>query len=188
MYRLEEYKNMTTIENYLKNYVDVEDFLIFCKACGCYGQVWSCPPYDFDPEEYWKKYRYIYIIGTKMTFDPNAADNEIGKEETMRYIKREYHKIKDTLSEKMRQLERKYPGGVSLSAGNCNICEICTRPTGEACRCPDELRYSIESLGGNVIKTAEELLGFGLIWSGGDLPEYLTLVNGFLTDDPNVEL
>lgn len=188
MYRLEEYKNMTTIDNYLKDYVDVEGFLIFCKACECYGKVWSCPPYDFDPQEYWKKYKYIYIIGTKMTFVTNAADNEMGKEEAVQYIKQEYHTVKEFLSEKMRELEKKYPGGISLSAGNCNICSKCTKPTGKACRYPDELRYSIESLGGNVIKTAEELLGIELKWSDGKLPEYLTLVNGFLTDDPNVEI
>ncbi len=188
MYRLEEFKNMTTTENYLKNYVDVKGFLTFCKACGCYGQVWSCPPYDFDPQEYWKIYKYIYIIGTKMTFEPDTADSEMGKEEAVQYMRREYHKVKDALSERMKELERRHPNGISLSAGNCNLCEKCTRPEGDACRRPDEIRYSIESLGGNVIKTAEELLGFGLVWSGGDLPEYMTLVNGFLTDDPNVEI
>ena len=38
------------------------------------------------------------------------------------------------------------------------ICSTCTRPMGKSCLYPDMLRYSIESLGGDVVKTAENLL------------------------------
>ena len=130
MYHMEEFKNMTTTENYLANYVDVAGFLKYCEACRYYGKIWTCPPYEFNPEEYWKIYKYIYIIGTKVTFDRTAADGETGKEETEKYIRREFYKIKKSLTEKMLALEKKYPSGISLSAGNCSICRSCTRPTG----------------------------------------------------------
>jgi predicted metal-binding protein len=188
MYQLEEFKNKTDIKNYLENYVDVPVFLEYCKECRHYGRIWSCPPYDFEPEEYWKKYQYIHLIGTKLIFDRGEAGEGKTKEETEKYARKEFFRIKTLLSEKMHELEKKYPGSVALSAGNCNICKRCTRPEGNACLHPDRLRYSIESLGGNVEKTAGELLGIQLQWMDGKLPEYLTLVNGFLTNDPDVEI
>ena len=41
------------IETYVKDYVDVETFQACCKACPHYNTVWSCPPYDFNPLDYW---------------------------------------------------------------------------------------------------------------------------------------
>lgn len=187
MYRIEEFKNKTTVKNYLENYVDVEVFLEYCKACWCYGRIWSCPPYNFDPKTYWNKYRYIHILGTKITFDRDTIDKEKGKGAAA-YIRQVYLNAKEQLSEKMYGLEQKYPGSVTLSAGNCTICDECTKLAGQACLHPGRMRYSIESLGGNVVKTAEELLGVRLQWTDGDLPETLTLVNGLLTDDPKAEI
>ena len=43
------------------------------------------------------------------------------------------------------------------------------------------MRYSIESLGGNVGKTASKLLGVELMWmEEKKLPAYFVLVNGLL--------
>lgn len=187
MYHIEEFKNKTTVKNYLEHYVDVTAFLEYCKACRCYGRIWSCPPYDFEPEAYWEMYRYVHILGTKLTFDREAIEKEKGKEAAA-YIRQVYLNAKEQLSEKMYGLEQRYPGSVTLSAGNCTICSECARPAGQACLHPDRMRYSIEALGGNVVKTAEELLGVRLQWTDGDLPETLTLVNGLLTDDPAAEI
>ena len=164
------------------------EFLKCCEACRHFGKNWSCPPYDFNPEDYWSQYEYIYVFGAKIIFDSTITNSEIGKLKAELYLMREFHKTKKVLTEKMIKLEKRYPGSISLSAGNCSICQSCTRLIEKNCVYPDKLRYSIESLGGNVVKTADELLGLELIWSNRELPEYLVLVSGFLSDDPNVIL
>ncbi|HML38803.1 MAG TPA: DUF2284 domain-containing protein [Bacillota bacterium] len=188
MYRLEELKNKIAVENYLEHYIDVAGFLEYCKQCENYGRIWACPPYDFDPEGIWKKYKYLHLLGTKIVFDQATIDEELEGEALKEYISQIFLKEKSVLFERIRELEKKYPGSIGLSAGSCHICAICSRPSGKACLYPEEMRYSIESIGGDVQKTARELLGIELKWSDGRLPEYFTLVNGLLTNDPDVEI
>ena len=46
------------------------------------------------------------------------------------------------------------------------------------------MRYSIESLGGDVGKTTKDLLGLELKWmTEGRMPEHFILVNGLLTTE-----
>jgi len=97
-------------------------------------------------------------------------------------------KEKDVLSKKIQALEKEYPGSIGLSAGSCHICHQCTRPKDGGCRYSDEIRNFIEFLGGDVGKTAGDLLAMQLKWMKEKLPECLTLVNGFLTDNPAVEI
>lgn len=177
------------IVDYLENYVNVDEFLEYCKECEHFGKYWACPPYDFAPEDYWRKYRYLYVIGTKIMFDPETINQYTEKEEREKYLKEVLQKEKKILSDHLGELEKKYPGSASLAAGGtCDICSVCTRQSGKHCAYPDRIRYSIESLGGNVGKTVSKLLGIELLWMEEDkLPEYFTLVSGFLTDDPNVE-
>ena len=81
------------------------------------------------------------------------------------------------------ELEERYPGSVSLSAGCCSLCrpEGCGRASGLACRYPQKMRYSIESLGGNVGLTVSKLMGIELEWvTEGRLPSYFVLVGGLL--------
>ena len=50
------------------------------------------------------------------------------------------------------------------------------------CRRPELMRYSIESLGGDVCATAQNLLATPIKWaSEGRVPEYFVLVCGLLT-------
>ena len=52
---------------------------------------------------------------------------------------------------------------------------------GEPCLFPDKMRYSIESLGGNVGLTIEKLMGLHLEWmEEGHLPHHFVLVCGLL--------
>ena len=41
------------VAEYLRGYVDMPKFLVFCKACPNYGHIWSCLPFDFDHMEMW---------------------------------------------------------------------------------------------------------------------------------------
>jgi predicted metal-binding protein len=186
VYRLEEFKNKSTMRDYMKEFVDPKVFLKYCEACENFGKIWSCPPYAFEPEEYWEKYRYIHILGTKIIFDRQSITEAEMADGVEKYVKRTFFKVKQLLAEKMEAMERNYPG-VSLSAGNCNLCRKCTRDSGDGCRYPDRMRYSIESLGGDVVGTAKELLGIEVQWADSELPEYLVLVNGFLTDEKDLD-
>ncbi|HWQ77693.1 MAG TPA: DUF2284 domain-containing protein, partial [Anaerovoracaceae bacterium] len=125
---------------------------------------------------------------TKLIFEQSTIEEKAEKEETGEYIGQVFLNEKKKLFERLLELEKKYPGGIGMSAGDCHLCGKCTRSAGEACLHPDKMRYSIESLGGNLVKTTEELLGIELKWVEGKLPEYLTIVTGFLTDDPEAEI
>ena len=60
----------------------------------------------------------------------------------------------------------------------------CTRVNEEPCRHPEKMRYSIEALGGDVSKTAADLLDLELKWGkNGELPEYFVLVGGMIYSD-----
>ena len=190
MYHTEQIKGKRIlVSEYLEQYVDVAGFLEYCKECEHYGKYWSCPPYDFDPLDYWKKFRYLYVIGTQIIFDKETVARVTEKDAREKYMREVLMDEKKILSDRMRALEKKYPGSISLSAGgNCDICSRCARQISKPCAYPDSVRYSIESLGGNVGKTVSKLLNIELLWMEDKLPEYFTLVNGFLTNDPDVEL
>lgn len=185
MYRMEEFKNRTTMKECIENYKNAAGFLDYCeKNIGC-GQVWSCPLYDFDPEDYREKYEYFYLIGKKIYFDQNGSDDvKTGKE----YISRVCIREKDRLTDQVRALEKKYPGSIGLSAGSCHMCRQCARPLDNGCRYSDEIRYFLESLGADLGKTAGELLGVDFQLMKQKSPECYTLINVLLTDDPKIEM
>lgn len=173
--KIETYEKTINTEEYTEGYVNVEEFLAYCKECENYDRKWSCPSYDFAPEDYWKKFEHFYVVGKKLILEEEEKDAE-----TCREL---FRKVKNDLTEELFEKETEYPGSRSLSAGSCEVCGIdnCTRKTGEPCRFPEKLRYSIESLGGNVGLTARKLLGIELQWiEEGKIPDYFVLIGGLL--------
>lgn len=171
-YSLERFEADINIEDYIRDYVDVERFLECCKACPNYGKVWSCAPYDFDPLEIWNSYEKLRVIGYRITFGNDRTREEM--------IDAEW-KVKRKLGRELFEMEDQFPGSMQLSAGSCDICKACTRKQGTPCAHPDLMRYSIESIGGNVAKTIEDLCGIEIEWIEGDsLPEHFVLVGGLL--------
>ncbi len=172
--KIDTFEKNISVADYVNGYVNVEEFLECCRVCENYDQKWSCPSYDFDPvEDYWKKYENLYIIGKKMILEEDEKENW---EALMKQVKQQ-------LTETLYAEEEKHPGSVSLSAGSCNICgeNNCSKKAGEPCRFPEKMRYSIESLGGNVGLTASRLLGIRLQWiEEGQVPDYFVLVGGLL--------
>lgn len=185
MYRKETIKNKTTMQEYLDGYKKAAGFLDYCeKNMGC-QQVWSCPLYDFNPEDYGVNYKYLYLIGSKITLDEEGVSacsksgdyfNQICLEE--KYI----------LSKKVMALEKKYPGSLGLVTGDCHMCSQCMRPSKTGCRYSDEIRYFLESIGMDAVKTAGEYLGIKLQMMKQKQPECVTLIQGLLTDEPKVEI
>ena len=172
--KIETYEKTVSVPEYIEGYVNVEEFLECCKVCGNYERKWSCPPYDFEPvKDYWSKFEHFYVVGKKMILREEEKEHW---EDLMKQVKQE-------LTETLFQEEAKHPGSRSLSAGSCHICGEgnCSKPLGEPCRYPEKMRYSIESLGGNVGLTASKLLGVELQWiEEGKLPDYFVLVGGLL--------
>lgn len=171
-----------SVDEYLEQYVDVETFLDACKACSNYDKVWSCPSYDFNVIQYWKRFQTLHLTACKILFPEEMLAKTYTKEETDRIIRQVVLPEKQRLTDMLMEEEKKYPGSVSLSAGTCQLCENgCAKPLGKPCRFPEKMRYSIEALGGNVGLTIEKLMGIRLEWmEEGKLPHHFVLVCGLL--------
>ena len=72
---------------------------------------------------------------------------------------------------------------LGLYLGKCNMCMRCTREFGAPCKMPFKMRYSLESLGGEVDRAVEDIFGYEILYAhDGKLPEYLIFVGGLLYD------
>lgn len=182
MYTTKRYGASVPVSDYLEGYVDVDTFLECCKACPNYDSKWSCPSYDFDVTAYWKKYKTLDLTAVKIIFDEEYAGKEFPEEEIQRITETSVMENKRQLSKELLLREKEIPGSISLSAGSCILCEgNCSRKEGKPCRFPDKMRYSIESLGGNVGLTISKLMGIELEWiQEGRLPHHFVLVCGLL--------
>lgn len=188
-YRIEIYENQVPVEEYIENCVNVEEFLEYCKECRNYNTTWSCPPFDFSPEDYWKRYDTLYLYARKIIFAPEMV--QAG------YTDQQLHEItssvtrieKGKMSQVLAAMEEKHPKSVALSAGHCMECEElgCTRTQKLPCREPGKMRYSIEALGGNVGLTITKYMKLQLLWiEEGKLPDYFILVGGLLMKEGKV--
>lgn len=174
--RIENFEKTIDVETYIRDYVNVEEFVECCKKCPMYQKKWSCPEFDFDPVDYWKQFKWLRIYGKKIYLED---DKDITMDNMDKFLRDFQNQIADELFEE----EKKVPGSVSLSAGSCIVCgeDNCSKKEGLPCRYPEKLRYSIESLGGNVGLTVSKLLGIDLLWcEEGKLPEYFVMVGGLL--------
>ena len=170
-YTLKRFEAETDVKTYVRDFVDVGGFLECCKVCPNYNNVWSCPPYDFDPMDYWNSFKRILVAGYQITFQG---------EHTQETMTETLWDVKQKLAEELYEL-KEFPGSQSLSAGTCQICKSCSKQEGAPCRFPDKMRYSIESIGGNVGKTISSLCGIEIEWiEDGKLPEHFVLVGGLL--------
>jgi hypothetical protein len=178
MYRIEEFKNRTPMKAYHKDYENGQGFLGYCEKKTGYDQIWSCPLYDFNPEGYRKKYKYLYIIGKRIIFEQTADE---------RYVNQVCLEEKENLTKKIKNLKKSHPDSLAVSAGSCHVCSWCRRAEGRGCRYSDDIRRFIEFIGGNAGETAGEVLAIEMKWMKQKLPESLTLINGLLTNDPRIE-
>lgn len=182
MYTTEFYTTSIAVSDYKEKYIDIPTFTDCCKACPNYDRLWSCPSYDFDTEAFWDQFQTLDLFAVKIIYDDNYAGQQFSEEEIADIMHQSLDVEKARISQDLFTLEEKYPGSVSLSAGSCSLChKDCTRPKGKPCRYPDKLRYSIESLGGNVGLTLSQCMGIQLEWmEEGRLPHYFVLVAGLL--------
>lgn len=184
MYKIVEYSANIDVKSYLNYYVDIPTFLACCKQCSNYNQIWSCPPYEFDVESYWKNYDQLHLYGRQIIFDEDTRFRTYTEDEMNQLLEAVLSKEKQILTEQLYSLENANPGSISLSAGSCQLCgkNNCSKKQNKPCLFPDKMRYSIESLGGNVGKTISDLFHIELEWmEEGKLPRHFVLVSGLLT-------
>lgn len=169
-YTIEVKTAVIDVKEYVDGCVDVEKFLAFCKECKNYGKKWSCPPFDFDPLDIWAKYDVFEVTAYILRPDRSVTMAEASEMLTFE---------KNRMQTELQRTEDE--NSYVLGAGSCTLCEKCAKTEGEPCRFPDKMRYSIEALGGDVVKTAEKYLGMKILWStDGSVPEYLMPVGGVL--------
>lgn len=176
------FEHIVPMEEYLRDCVDVPRFLGYCSHCSNFGKTWSCPEFSFDPRDYWKKFKSFKIIGMKVIVPKELRNKVYSKEESDDFILAFLDKYKKQFDEHIMQEEKKV-GGVGLNGGSCLLCAPapCSRQEGKPCRHPDKMRYSIESLGGDVSLSVTKYLHQKLEWiKDGKLPGHFILVGGVL--------
>ncbi|MGI6028893.1 MAG: DUF2284 domain-containing protein [Candidatus Heteroscillospira sp.] len=177
-YSVQPMEACVPVDEYLDTCVNVEKFLGYCRECGNYKHRWSCPPFDFEPVTLWKQYRTFRVFARILTVVPGT-----GLPAMLKGMMEE----KSRLMHELLELEHSIPGSLALSAGGCSLCgNNCTRPRGEPCCKPNEMRYSIDALGGDMSETMERYFQKPILWiKNGEIPDYLTLVGGLLLREEN---
>lgn len=185
MYKVSHSIATIKLSDYIKNYRDVGQFIVYCKKCNRYNTCWSCPPFEFNEDEYISSYKTVYVIGTKIILDKGLIKNNTGREACTKISYNIIAEVRPELDESLLKLEEQYPESRAFFAGTCHICqpENCTRIKGEPCIAPEKIRPSLEAFGFDIGKTSLDLLNIEMKWSvNGNLPEYFTLVSGLFTN------
>lgn len=180
-YTVETLEAELGIEEFIAGFVDVDRFRECCEACRGYGKTWACPPYDFEPMEIWRGYSSILLYAKKVLL-PESETAVVREPHELAACYIELLKpVKQAMLNELFEMEKAAPGSMALSAGGCDLCGECTRGGGLPCRFPERLRYSVESIGGNVLKCITDVLGETVLWAGnGRLPEHFILLGGLL--------
>lgn len=177
-------------EDYLRSYCDARRIAEYCRACGNYGKIWSCPPFDADRLERLAGYGHVRIIGAVVTLDAEERHRPADASEAVAAAYAIVEDARRPMDARLLEAEGRHPGSRALFAGSCLLCGRgdCLRTEGRPCRYPDRARTSLEACGFDVARTAEELLGLPLRWNEGPvLPPYFTLVGGLFTKEKTEE-
>ena len=170
-YTIEVKTAKVPVSEYVRECIDVEMFLAFCKACPNYNKRWCCPDFDFNPMDIWNKYDELELVCWVI-----YPDKSMTMAEAAEVLDFEKNRMQAEL------LSKEDENSYALPAGSCTKCAVCEKEKGGKCIHPEWMRHSIEALGGDVIKTAEKYLGMKILWStDGSVPEYLMPVGGMLT-------
>lgn len=172
-----------SVEEYCRKYRNPDEFIQYCKVCPCYGNIWCCPPFDFDPGKSLMEFRSVCLIGMRVSVDDYLKEiisDPVTIGDMAEFITKDCRRYLDPV---ILGLERAFPGSRAFHAGRCYRCQYCARLKGNRCIHPNEMRYSLESYGFDVARTAEDLLGFSLEWSGDSLPEHISFISALFTKE-----
>lgn len=176
---------------YINGYRDEKKFISFCKRCRSYNHNWSCPPYDFDPGERISGFKNVYLIGSRIIPGKSLTEKHDRLEDSRPLVREILNHVRNSLDSRLLLLEEKYPESLAFFAGSCCHCphNHCSRPSGSVCIRPDRMRYSLESFGFDIGRTARDLLHIEIKWAqDGKLPEYFILVSALFTNNDTIDV
>lgn len=169
------------VSDFSRECVDIPRFAECCRLCPNYGRRWSCPPFDFSPEDLWKGYHSLLLQCRVIPVPRALQEQELSQQEINAQSRTLLRPYKQAMLQEMIALERQFPGSLALDAGSCDRCEDCARDAGLPCRHTDTLCYSVEALGGDVCKALQLYFGKEILWGAqGHLPAYYILLGGLL--------
>lgn len=186
---IERFHKVVEVKDYLeKGYVDVDRFIEYCKECPNYNKKWSCPPYAFDvKEKYWNKYKYLHLFALTIYLDESIVKEDMTSDEIDELILGIRHQNYTVASKWILNIEKNNPGSMALDGGHCAKCKRCTRPKNKPCRFEQDIRPAIDAIGGNLVRTADEILGKKILWiENGKVPEYFLFILGLFSQSDEV--
>lgn len=172
-----------SVADFVRDCVDTEKFSAYCRACRGYGKTWSCPPFDFKPQEIWQSYDTLLLQSRKIEVPEKMRETLFSPEELDRASHELLREEKRIMLAELLESEKSFPNSMVLSAGSCDVCPAltCTRLIGKPCRNPGSMRHSIESLGGDVGQALKTYFDLQILWGkNGRMPEYYILLGGLL--------
>ena len=185
-YTVTERKVTIDADDFISRYRDVERIRTFCEQCPSYGKVWTCPPFDFDARTISDGFKTVTLMATIIEFDEltRAACKTV--DQALAIGREAMDQVWQSLLPRLYKMEREAPGSRCFSF-RCLLCpEGCTRPDGKPCRHPDKMRYSLESVGFDLVAMTHDLLGTDLEWStDGSLSKTITLVTALFKKSGN---
>ncbi len=72
-YSVTRFETELSIDELLSKYFDFEKTHKLCSACSGYAQTWACPPFDFEPEDFFRQYSVFRLIVDRID-NAGAAD------------------------------------------------------------------------------------------------------------------
>lgn len=186
MYTVSHAYGIISLPEYIAGYRDTEKFIAFCRACPRYGNFWSCPPFENGEPQIIAGYRFVHILGTRITPGKLLRKQYSSLRNAGNKTDEIVREVRESLDADLLALEKRYPGSRALYAGSCIRCPegTCTRSNRLPCRNPELIRPSLEALGFDIGATSSDLLGIPLQWStDGQFAEYITLVSGLVSQE-----
>ncbi len=169
------------VSDFFRDCVDIPRFAECCQLCPNHKRLWSCPPFAFSPADVWQKYSTL-LLQCRVIPVPESLQQQILCQQDINEQSRALlQPHKRAMLQEMLSLEKQFPGSFALDAGSCDRCAVCTRPEGLPCRHPESLRYSAETLGGDVCKALKLYFDKEILWGkDGHMPAYYLLLGGLL--------
>lgn len=177
MYTLSQHQATMDAAEFIGRYRDAGRFLALCAQCTNFNQMWCCPSFDFDAESLTNGFNIVNVFGTTIEFDAETLEHGKSPRSAQVIADEAVGEVLKTLLPQMFSLEAEVPGSRSFTF-RCTLCpQGCARSSGNPCRHPDKMRYSLEAVGFDVTAISHDLLGIDLEWSSdGSLPPRITLV------------
>ncbi|MGD9580966.1 MAG: DUF2284 domain-containing protein [Vampirovibrionia bacterium] len=156
--------------------VDYEMLANRCKTgCSVYNTKYSCPPYSPDFNLLKKDYKFMVV---------NLLKVDMNEYKKVFHSVRMVNTVEKSLQKKL--IDRIVSNDeYVLENGSCRLCKKCTKIYDKPCNHPEKMRFSLEATGINVNELCKSVFDFELVWhKDGKSPEYLCVVAGILTHDP----